>query len=435
MGHEIGHVTGRHSASQMSKQQLAMGGLVLGMAVRPELAAFAGLAQPGLGLLFLKFGRDDENEADDLGLRYMTREDYDPRQMVSVMGMLDRVTREAGGSGMPDWLSTHPNPENRAARIQTEIATTSVSGSVVRRAEYLRRVDGMVFGENPREGFFQGNAFFHPDLRFRMTFPASFKTQNDRQAVAGVSEAQDAAIALTLAKGASAQDAARLFLAQEGIRAGRSGRERIGGLPAYTATFEAATQEGALRGEVAFVEHARARLPPPRVHLGFARLEVPGGLRGGDAELRPSDRPPVPGRPAPTPGSRQPRPRHGPSGVQPRLPLDRQARDDRDHQRRRRRPEAPRRRPREAGGRRPAAGLVPGSEPRGLERVAGGGVAALQALPQPAHAHLGRPVRPGLRGGRRPAACFWIMSSPIAAAARRPSSTSPGSRYCWLKCP
>jgi predicted Zn-dependent protease len=255
MGHEIGHVTGRHSASEMSKQELVTGGLVLGMAVKPEIAEFAGLAQTGLGLLFLKFSRDHENEADHLGLRYMTREDYDPRQMVSVMEMLDRVTREEGGSRMPDWLSTHPNPENRSTRIQAEISTTSLSGSTVRQSDYLRRVDGMVFGENPRGGFFQGNAFVHPDLRFRMTFPASFKAQNEKRAVVGVSQAQDAAIALTLAGGTSAQESARRFLSQEGIRAGRSGREWIGGLPAYAATFEAARRGGKLRGEVAFVEH------------------------------------------------------------------------------------------------------------------------------------------------------------------------------------
>jgi predicted Zn-dependent protease len=256
VGHEIGHVTGRHSASQMSKQQLAMGGLVLGMAVVPELQRFGGLAQQGLGLLFLKFGRDDENQADELGLRYMTRVDYDPREMLEVFGVLDGVTRaEGGGARMPDWLSTHPSPGNRLARIQGQIAATGVSGTVVRRAEYLRRLDGMVFGENPREGFFRENAFYHPDLRFQLSFPRGFQTQNQKQAVVGVSEAQDAMIALTLAAGASAEEAARQFFSQQGVQAGRSGRDTIGGLPAYTAFFEAATEQGVLRGEVSFVSY------------------------------------------------------------------------------------------------------------------------------------------------------------------------------------
>ena len=256
LGHEIGHVTGRHSASQMSKQQLAMGGLIVGMAVKPELQRFGGLAQQGLGLLFLKFGRDDEKEADELGLRYMTRESYDPREMLEVFGVLDRVTRAAGGGRMPDWLSTHPSPENRLARIQDEITATGVSGRIVNRPEYLRRLDGMVFGENPREGFFRDNAFYHPDLRFQLAFPRGFKTQNQKQAVVGVSEAQDAMVALTLVAGTSPEAAARQLLSQQGVQAGRSGRDTIGGLPAYTAFFEAATDEGSLRGEVAFVSYA-----------------------------------------------------------------------------------------------------------------------------------------------------------------------------------
>jgi len=256
LGHEIGHVTGRHSASQMSKQQLAMGGLIVGMAVKPELQEFGGLAQQALGLLFLKFGRDDENEADELGLRYMAREDYDPREMLGVFGVLDRVTRaEAGGARMPDWLSTHPSPGNRLARIEGQIGATGAAGSVVNRTEYVRRLDGMVFGENPREGFFQGDAFYHPDLRFQLRFPRGFKTQNQKQAVAGLSEAQDAMIALTLASGASPEAAARQFLSQQGIQGGRSGRDSIHGLQAYTAIFQAATQEGVLRGQVSFVSY------------------------------------------------------------------------------------------------------------------------------------------------------------------------------------
>jgi predicted Zn-dependent protease len=154
---------------------------------------------------------------------------------------------------MPDWLSTHPSPGNRQAHIQELIAKTGAEGGVVRRDAYLRHLDGMVFGENPREGFFKGNAFYHPDLRFQLRFPNGFKTQNQRSAVAGVSERQDAIVALTLAGGASAEDAARRFLSQEGLQAGRSGRETIGGLPAYVGDFVAATEQGALRGTVAFV--------------------------------------------------------------------------------------------------------------------------------------------------------------------------------------
>jgi predicted Zn-dependent protease len=253
LGHEIGHVTARHSASQISEQQLAMGGLIVGMAVSPDLQRFGGLAQQALGLLFLKFGRDDENQADELGLRYMTRLDYDPREMLGVFGVLEGATRAEGGGRMPDWLSTHPSPGNRSARIQGQMAATATSGRLVNRAEYLRQLDGMVFGENPREGFFQADTFYHPDLRFQLTFPRGFRTQNQKQAVVGVSEAQDALLALTLAAGTSPEEAARQFLSQQGVQPGRAGRDSISGLPAYTAFFEAASEQGALRGVVTFV--------------------------------------------------------------------------------------------------------------------------------------------------------------------------------------
>jgi predicted Zn-dependent protease len=113
----------------------------------------------------------------------------------------------------------------------------------------------MVFGDNPREGFFKGNAFYHPDLRFQLRFPDGFKTQNQKQAVAGVSPRQDAVVTLTLAGGASAEDAARRFFSQQGLQTGRTGRDTIGGLPAYVGDFVAATEQGALRGQAAFVAY------------------------------------------------------------------------------------------------------------------------------------------------------------------------------------
>ena len=93
LGHEVGHVTARHSAAQMSQQQLAQVGLMTGMVLAPELAQYAQAAQQGLGMLFLKFGRDDERQSDELGLRYMLRTGHDPRQAPQMFTML---TREIG---------------------------------------------------------------------------------------------------------------------------------------------------------------------------------------------------------------------------------------------------------------------------------------------------------------------------------------------------
>src|SRR3989475_966769 len=256
-GHESGHVPARHSVSQMSKQQLAQIGLAFGAIASPESERFAGLASPGLGVLFLKYSRDAERQADDLGLRYMRRANYDPREMPHVFEMLTHVSQAQGGGRVPEWLATHPDPENRRGRIEQEVAALpqSFSGAAVNRDEYLRRLDGLVFGNNPREGYFKDNHFFHPELRFRLTFPEGWTSSNGRQAVVAVSPEKDAAVELSVAKERTMDAAASAFLAQRGFTSGYPARTSVGGLPAVSAPFAAATENGPLRGTVRFVEH------------------------------------------------------------------------------------------------------------------------------------------------------------------------------------
>src|SRR5438874_4126399 len=107
VGHEIGHVTARHSVSQLSKQQLAQLGLAVGTTASPDFERFAGLASAGLGVLFLKYSRDAERQADDLGLRYMWRASYDAREMPHVFQMLARVSQAQAGGRVPERLP-HP---------------------------------------------------------------------------------------------------------------------------------------------------------------------------------------------------------------------------------------------------------------------------------------------------------------------------------------
>lgn len=257
MGHEIGHVTARHSASQMTKQTLAGVGLVAGMILVPDLQDYAGAAGAGLQLLFLRFSRDDERQADDLGLRYMYRAGYDPREMPHVFAMLDRVSRESGGGGrVPGWLSTHPDPADRQERIRDKIAalpTQDFSATVVRRDEYLDRIDGMVYGQNPREGYMRGQNFLHPDLEFQLTFPPNWRTLNQKAAVLAQPPDQDALFELTLANASSPLAAARAFVADSGISGGQVRRGDVNGHEAASATFRAQTQQGVLQGLVVFV--------------------------------------------------------------------------------------------------------------------------------------------------------------------------------------
>ena len=258
VGHEIGHVTARHTVSRMSNQQLAGLGLVVGSIVSSGFASYAGLANAALGILFLKYSRDDETEADDLGLRYLRRTTWDAREMPVVFEMLEQMSASQGGGRLPTWLATHPSPANRREHIAALLAATPQTGTVVNRDSYLRRLDGQVFGENPREGYFQGSQFSHPDLRFRLIFPEGWATHNGKQAVVAVSPGKDAVVELGPAQGTSADAAARAFLAQEGITGGSTSRTTQSGLRAVSAPFGATTQNGTLRGMVLFVEHGGA---------------------------------------------------------------------------------------------------------------------------------------------------------------------------------
>ena len=256
MGHEIGHVTARHTAHEMSREQLANLGLVVGSIASSRIAQYAGLASQALGVLFLKFSRDNENQADELGVRYSSRAHYDSRQMINVMSMLDRIEGQSNGR-LPEWLATHPNPGNRIQHINAVIAQTKqdFTNTAVNANSYERRLDGMIFGMNPREGVFRGSELFHPDLRFRMTFPDGWRTMNTKSAVAAQSPRQDAIIELTLAQGANADQAARAFLSQQGVEAGTVSRGDINGLSAAAAPFAANTQNGPLQGQAVFIQY------------------------------------------------------------------------------------------------------------------------------------------------------------------------------------
>lgn len=257
LGHEIGHVTARHSAAQMSKQQLAQIGLVVGSIASERFAQMSDLAGAGLGVLFLKYGRDDENEADALGLRYMKRTAHDVREMPGVYAMLGSLSAGSGAADIPDWLSSHPPPADRQQRIERAISRIPAEslGTIVERDAYLRRLENLVYGANPRDGYFVGQRFNHPEMRFTMAFPDGWQTRNEAQAVRGMSASRDAAIQLTLSQAASADEALRAFTSQQGLESGAVQRPAISGFVSTSAPFAAVAEADTLRGTVLFVEH------------------------------------------------------------------------------------------------------------------------------------------------------------------------------------
>lgn len=256
IGHEIGHVTAQHSVHRMSSQQIFQFGLGAGMILVPELQRFGQLASKGLALMFLQFSREDENQADELGVRYMSRESYDAREMVGVMSMLDNVSKAGGGGRVPEWLSTHPDPGNRKSHIQqrVDMMDKNFENSKINRETYLDRVDGLVYGQNPREGYFKGSTFCQPDLKFRFDFPQGWETVNMKQAVIGSSPNQGAIVQITLTDEKLPDVAADKFLAQEGIIVEKRWAGKINKLPEASGIFSANTNQGVLRGQATFID-------------------------------------------------------------------------------------------------------------------------------------------------------------------------------------
>lgn len=257
LGHETGHVTAKHSVSQMSKQQIMQIGLIGAMVVRPELQQFGQAASAGLGLLFLKFSRDDETQADELGFRYMTNGGYQPSEMAEMFKTLQRLSGPEGSRSTPEWQSTHPDPGNRVQKTRDRIAAAgkSFAGAKVERDAFLRHIDGMVFGEDPRQGYFQANSFIHPTLKFRFDFPTGWKTQNSAEQVVGQSAQGDAQIALSTAGNTAPQQALSAFLQQQGVKAGATSTSAINGNPAAVGQFIATNQDGSsLAGYVAYIQ-------------------------------------------------------------------------------------------------------------------------------------------------------------------------------------
>ncbi|HLB53716.1 MAG TPA: M48 family metalloprotease [Gemmatimonadales bacterium] len=280
LGHEAGHVTARHTARQITRQQLFGIGLIAGAIFSTSVAQNIGAIQQGLGLLFLSYSRGDETQADELGFRYVRRLNYDPREMAETFGTLDRISTLAGGGRVPTWASTHPDPGDRATKATQRAAAVppdSLQRSVVSRDAYLRQIEGIVFGVNPRQGYFEASRFFHPDLRFRMDFPSGWKTQNQAQAVSAISGGNDAIVQLSLGGSQSPDALIQEFVRQEGVRTGSVQRTTVNGLTAATAEFQAQDNQGnQLAGRVLYLSYGSTTYQL----LGYTLAARYGGYSG-----------------------------------------------------------------------------------------------------------------------------------------------------------
>jgi predicted Zn-dependent protease len=264
LGHEIGHVTARHSAQQYTQATSAGIGLTLLSVFVPEARPFGGVAESALSVLFLKYGRDDERQADQLGVQYAARTGWDP---AGVAGMLNTLARldEASGSrkGVPNWLSTHPAPADRVQEIQANIqqASASLPGRpIVDEVDYLNHIDGIIYGDSPSEGIVRGSRFVHPDLRIGVTFPQGWEIQNTKTQVLAKASDRDNYVLLQLVQDArgSIEDVARVSMNNAGFRQLNGERANINGDDAYVGTWQGNMQGlGNVVALAAHVAHGR----------------------------------------------------------------------------------------------------------------------------------------------------------------------------------
>jgi predicted Zn-dependent protease len=248
LGHEIGHVTARHAAQQYTKSTTAGLGLTLLSIFVPESRPFGGIAESGLGLLFLKYGRDDERQADSLGVDYAARTGWDPTGVAGMLNTLARLDEASGSSkGVPNWLSTHPAPADRVREVQASITQASAkltTKPIVDEAEYLQHIDGIVYGDSPSEGIVRGNRFLHPVLRLSLTFPQGWEVQNSKQAVLAKAPDRENYLLLQLVPNArgSIDEIARGTMTNAGFRQLDGERGRINGSDAYVSTWQGTMQ-------------------------------------------------------------------------------------------------------------------------------------------------------------------------------------------------
>ena len=270
IGHEIGHVAARHAAQRETRstgvQILSVLGTLAAAAVGgAEAAQMIGqLGQVAGAGLIASYSRDQERQADVIGQEIAAAAGWDPMGMATFLETLEREgrLRRGGQARAPSFLDSHPAAGERAvvaARRAGDFGGRRGGGIARSRADFLRRIEGVAIGPDPREGVFQGERFLHPELGFAMDFPRGWQTQNSRQAVGAMTPRRDAVVVLESQGPREDPTAAarRWLAANPGVQVVESGPARAGSWPAYAAVVQARTQRGAAALALTWIAHPK----------------------------------------------------------------------------------------------------------------------------------------------------------------------------------
>jgi len=191
LAHELGHIVGDHSERQQKRSILrGLGVLAVGLLTGSErLAQVAGKAAE---YFTLRYSRKQEYQSDDLGLRYLSAAGYDPHAASDMLASLARherfLTTTAGrdeAQSIPEWARTHPLTENRIGRASAAASALGVGPDEMpeQEREYLTELDGLLYGDDPQQGFVMGRRFAHPVMRIGFEAPQGFTLTNSTRAI------------------------------------------------------------------------------------------------------------------------------------------------------------------------------------------------------------------------------------------------------------
>lgn len=256
LAHELGHVNARHSVAKLSQLMLAQLGLGVAGTISETFAKLSGAASIGIQLLFLKFSRDDEREADALGVEYSRKGGYNPGEMVNFFASLEKMGDLSGGHSLPGFLSTHPLTSERIQNAK-DMLLESDRQLKIETNGYLAAVNNMVFGQDPRQGYVEKNAFYHPAMRFFFSFPEDWNVQNTPAQVTLATKDGSAGVILQAEK--TAEDlkdyAGKIAAKIENGQYIDDQSYRINGLASYHQVYDISQEQGGdIRARLSYIK-------------------------------------------------------------------------------------------------------------------------------------------------------------------------------------
>ena len=246
MAHEIAHVTARHAAQRAEFEKTA----ALFTRVNAQVLEHAQAddeAQARSKLSIASFSRQQEFEADRIGIKDLANAGYDPygaARFLTALGEWSALKASVSGAGSanrPDMTSTHPSTPERVAKAEAEARQYGPPGAeVIGRDAYLAAIDGIAFGDDPSQGVVRGTTFIHPKLGFAFDAPEGFTLENQPTALIGVGEAGGQALRLDSISIANSTPVTTAIASGwiDGLKTTHVESMQIGGLDAATATVQ-----------------------------------------------------------------------------------------------------------------------------------------------------------------------------------------------------